>query len=285
MKFESYTSLKRAIVDALSDLTEFAPREAEIILRETTGLDRAALLFSEDPPSQETAGAVMEILAKRRARMPLQYALGKAYFRNLALRVTPAVLIPRPETELMVDWALAEIDRLHRERRRTIQVLDVGTGSGAIAAAIADESGVPVAIDAVDISADAISVAAFNLSAFPNVRVYQSDLFDSVEGPYDVICSNPPYIAESERGDLLPEVLCEPELALFAQNDGYAVYERIIKRIRPHIAPGGSFIFEIGARQYDKIGKMIEDELGRKDVEPIDDYAGRRRFICLKNLR
>lgn len=297
-----YSELERRIVSELSAFTDFAEREARLILEELTGLDRFGVMFDEVGADEETVHRVEEILTKRRQRIPLQYILGKAYFRNLELYVDERVLIPRPETEILVDFALEEIARIRQEKIRrypdapesyVVRVLDIGTGSGAIAAAIADETGEAVInagadavrIDAVDISADALECARRNLAPYSNVGVFESDLFSAVRGTYDVICSNPPYIGSDERADLAEEVLKEPHTALFAEECGLGVYRCILEGIEAHMNDCTSVILEIGAKQYEAVRNLFAEITGRTDVEPILDYSGRRRFICMKNSK
>ncbi|MDO4754095.1 MAG: peptide chain release factor N(5)-glutamine methyltransferase [Bacillota bacterium] len=284
----SLRKLRRYLADSLSKITEYAEREADIILLELTGLDRAAVMFDETVADDYIVKKASSILEKRLERIPLQYILGKAYFRRLELQVGEGVLIPRPETEILVDFVLDEVRRIKKIRgdRMPVRVLDIGTGSGAIAAAIADESDCSeVMIEAVDISEKALAVAEENLKKYRNVRLYQSDLFDQVQGCLDVICSNPPYIAERERDELMPEVLREPELALFAEEDGLRIYRRILMHLQDYMNEYTSVIFEIGATQYDEVEKLFFEILKRTDVEPVYDYSGRRRFICMKNLK
>lgn len=284
----SLKALRKSIIEKLSEITLYADREADILLGELTGLDKASVFLGEEAADGRLIARVADVLEKRRRRIPLQYILGKAYFRRLVLEVGEGVLIPRPETELLVDFVLDEVKRLRilRGADAEIRILDIGTGSGAIAASIADEiDDGKVRIEAIDISEDALAIASRNLERYHNVRVYRSDLFENVEGKFDIICSNPPYISEAERRQLSPEVLCEPGLALFAEEEGLAIYRRMLSSLGEYMEMHGSVVFEIGATQYEALEEMVFDMLGRTDVEPIYDYAGRRRFICMKNSK
>lgn len=284
----SLKELRRCVIERLSEITLYAEREADILLGELTGLDKLGILLGEEAADAQVLAGVADALEKRGKRIPLQYILGKAYFRRLVLEVGEGVLIPRPETEILVDFVLDEVGRLRALRGgdAVIRILDIGTGSGAIAASIADETaGEKVCIEAVDISEDALAIASRNLERYDNVRVYRSDLFENVQGTFDIICSNPPYVSESERSELAPEVLCEPERALFAEEDGLAIYRRILSSLNAYMEMHGSVVFEIGASQYAALKDMFFEVLGRTDVEPIYDYSGRRRFICMKNSK
>lgn len=280
--------LRSRVIECLSEITEYAEREADILLSELTGMDKLDIFFSDVAADGRLTAEVVSALEKRGKRIPLQYILGKAYFRRLVLDVGEGVLIPRPETEILVDFVLDEVGRMRRWLGEgvEIRILDIGTGSGAIAASLADELGDEnVVIEAVDVSEAALRIALGNLSAYPNVRVFLSDLFENVEGKFDIICSNPPYISEEERAGLMPEVLYEPEIALFADDGGLRVYRRILSSLTEYMKPHASVVFEIGATQYEDLKNMFCEVMGRTDVEPIYDYSGRRRLICMTNLK
>ncbi len=276
--------LKERIVQRLSGITDCADREAYMIIEHVLGIDKLAVITSEDEIAPRKAADADEIVARRLRREPLQYILERAYFRDLELFVSAGVLVPRRETELLVDWVVDEVNAMYQRLGRSVRVLDVGTGSGAISAAVASECMGKVGVVAVDISEEALRIAQRNLSEYENVELLQSDLFENVEGTFDIICSNPPYIGEDERCRLAPELAYEPELALFA-GDGLEVYRKLIPRIPEHISEGGSFILEIGAEQFDSVNDIVISALGRTDAQALLDYSDRRRFICLKNLK
>lgn len=283
-------ALRRRIVDVLSGITDFAEREADIILYETAHLTKGDVFLSDRTLEDSVVASVETVLEQRRTRMPLQYILKKAYFRNLELFVSEGVLIPRPETELLAERVLEDVARRKAahgvgQNAERVKILDIGTGSGAIAAALASEAGEDVFIHAVDISEAALKIAGENLNVFPNVKLYRSDLFGSVCDTFDIICSNPPYIAQNERAQLAPEVLKEPEIALFGGEDGLDCYRRMMNDVLSYANPGASLILEIGASQYDDVAALVKETLGRSDAEPGYDYAGRRRLICVKNLK
>ncbi|MCM0582572.1 peptide chain release factor N(5)-glutamine methyltransferase [Weissella diestrammenae] len=176
--------------------------------------------------------------------VPVQYALGHAPFYGREFNVDRRVLIPRPETEELVDWVLKD------QATTDLKVLDIGTGSGAIAVTLASERP-NWQVLASDISKDALAVAEMNAKQFSaSVTFLASDLFDQINGTFDVIVSNPPYISEQERAVMDESVLgFEPDLALFADDNGLAIYKRLLIELLAHLNPKGSAYFEIGYLQ------------------------------------
>ena len=214
-------------------------------------------------------------LARRLRREPLQYILGRASFRDLELEVTPAVLIPRPETELLVDWAL---ERLGAGGT----LLDLGTGSGAIALAVATEC--PAArVTAVDLSAAALEVARRNArrcGAGERVEFLLSDLFSALapERRFEVICANLPYVTEEEFPGLEPEVRDhEPRLALVAPDAGLALMARAAAELPHRLAAGGAAIFELSPPQAPVLAARLAAAGFLVGVRR--DLAGRDRFV------
>lgn len=273
--------LKTEVLRQLGAVTEYGDREAAIIFSEVCGLSTLDILCGAVVSNQQKM-QVEEVLRRRLAREPLQYILGYAYFRNRKIKVNASVLIPRPETELMVDWLKAEVRR-QLVRKRSLRALEIGVGSGAITASLLEElPGLPLQIDAVDISLEAIQVAKQNIEE-PRASVFYSDLFSCVKGDYDIIYSNPPYIPLSEREKMQPEVKeHEPALALFA-GDGYDIYKRILSQLKYRMRNDSAFIFEIGHNQFDGMKRLIAEYTGWTNAREELDYSGRRRFICLTN--
>ena len=217
--------------------------------------DRAwVLAHPETELSPEQMEHYDELLTRRARHEPMQYILGEQEFYGLRLRVTPAVLIPRPETEHLVE---AVLERVPRDQ--TLRIADVGTGSGAIAVALATH--LPLAqVDALDLSTEALAVAEGNARAHGlahRVRFLHSDLLASAGSePYDCIVSNPPYVSSGEV--LEPQVgLWEPPLALFAGPDGLAVYRRLLPQAAERLAPGGLLALEIGAGQQQSLEALF----------------------------
>lgn len=214
-----------------------------------------------------------ELLAQRIAGEPLQYVLGNQRFMEHEFFVDARVLIPRPETEVLCERALARIPQ-----GSAAQVLDVGTGSGALAVSIALAR--PAAIvTAVDISTDALAVAQENasrLGAF--VYVVHSDLFAALSDQrFDVIVSNPPYIARDALTGLQAEVQREPRLALDGGPDGLAVYRRLAREGAPHLRSGGRILVEVGIGQAQAVAALFAAQIGPTEIA--QDMQGTQRIV------
>ncbi|HUY19725.1 MAG TPA: peptide chain release factor N(5)-glutamine methyltransferase [Candidatus Binataceae bacterium] len=254
---------------------ETARLDAELLMAHACGATRAEVLAGRDAPSPQAAAQFEQFVARRAAREPLAYIVGRREFYALDLIVTPAVLIPRPETETVVDAALAFIADAPGAR-----VLDLGTGSGCIAIAIAANA--PRArIVATDVSAAALEVAranAMRLHLTARVDFVCGDLFEAVNGArFDLVVSNPPYVEDGAT--LAPEISdFEPPLALYAGPDGLAFYRRIAASIRDHLEPGGMLIVEVGATQADAVAALCR-EAGAINVEATRDLAGAQRIV------
>ena len=257
---------------ANASLGDYAHRDAELLLLHVLKLDRATLLaYPMRPLTEQQLALYEEAVARRLRHEPIQYITGQQEFFGLPLKVTPATLIPRPETEHLVE---AVLERLPSDR--SLRILDIGTGTGAIALALA--SHLPLAeITAVDISAAALQVARENtvnhhLEARVQLRI--SDLLDGLPqndriAAFDAIVSNPPYIPQGERAELHPQVRdFEPVQALFAGDSGLDIYRRLIPQAHPALKPGGLLALEIGHGQRDALAALLERW---KDVAFVDD--------------
>lgn len=213
---------------------------------------------------------------------PVQYVIGHEKFCGLDFIVNEDVLIPRPETELLVETARMTI--LASSKGQVARVLDLCTGSGCIAIALAGaltKDAIDCRIVASDISAKALDVARSNagrLAVSGNIEFVYSDLFDNIEGPFDLIISNPPYIAKFEFETLQKEVLKEPRIALDGGRDGLDFYRRIIKDAPSRLNPGGHILFEIGFGQASEIRNIIESG-GFKVAEIKKDFSDIDRVI------
>ena len=252
---------------------------AELLLAGTLGLKRLDLYLQHDRPLRPDEMAQFKPRLLRRAkREPLQYIDGTAAFRDLVLRVDARVLIPRPETERLVqavlDWA---------EGRDALSALDVGTGSGAIALALATEG--PFArVVAVDVSPDALEVARANArEAAPDAPVdfRLGSLYAAAAGErFDVVVSNPPYVGEDERAALDPEVRdWEPAAALFAGAGGLDVIRPLVEGAAAHLEPGGLLAMEIGAGQADAVTALVRATGAFAEPRVRADLAGRDRIV------
>lgn len=268
---------------------ENARLDAELLLASVLGVSRLDLYLQFDRPlSDSEVDRFRELVRRRLRREPLQYIVGEAYFRELVLRVDPRVLIPRPETELLVGevlaWARGRVEDGGSEAGPGLSVVDIGTGSGAIALSLALE-GPFRRVVATDLSADALEVAAENarLSGLAErVEFREGALWGALgEGErFDIVVSNPPYISEADRGELEPEVHdWEPGTALFAADAGLAVLASLVAGAPAHLRPGGLLALEIGADQGAAVMARIEETGAYGSARLVHDLAGRERMV------
>lgn len=209
-------------------------------------------------------------------QIPPQYITGKAYFGELELAVDDRVLIPRPETEELVDLILRE------NSGADLRVLDIGTGSGAIALSL-KKARPEWEVTASDISSDALSLARENAQANQlEVTFVQSDVFSAIEGEFDIIVSNPPYISYDDKDEVGGNVLAsEPHLALFADEDGYAIYRQIIEQASSYLTTKGKLYFEIGYKQGNGLTSLINKAFPEARVRVLKDMFGKDRMVVL----
>lgn len=252
---------------------------AEVLLAHTLQKDRMYLYVHFDQPLYEDERAGFRALITQRAQgMPTQYLAGMQEFWSLAFKVTPDVLIPRPETEHLVEAAM----NLAKEFP-TPTIVDIGTGSGIIAVSLKKE--LPqAAVHAVDLSERALAIAQYNAAALldgdNSIICHHGDLFTPLYGHrFDLIVSNPPYIATADYAGLAREVKDhEPKLALHAGEKGLDVYERLIADAKSYLNPGGYVLVEIGYGQKEDVVKIFEEN-GYGIHEVIPDYAGIERVV------
>jgi release factor glutamine methyltransferase len=252
-------------------------RDVETLLLHLLQRDRAWLFTHTDEPlSAGLQTALTALVTRRGAHEPLQYLTGVQEFYGLSLCVTPATLIPRPETEHLVEAVLEWAQR----QPSMIKIVDVGTGTGAIALALAAH--LPQAgIAACDHSLAALDIArenATNLTLGGRIAFSCSDLLAAYAGDtFDVIVSNPPYVPVGDAPGMQPEVRdFEPHSALFAGDDGLEVYRRLIPQAHAALRPGGLLAMEFGFGQRDALAALLRNW---NDVRFIDDYAGIPRII------
>ncbi len=262
--------------------------EAEILFTEILDCERAAL-YLDKGKKLDKAGAlrVSSALKRRIAGEPLAYILGEVEFMGFKFKVTKDVLIPRPDTEILVETAVKIAkDNFSPHNNSPVEILDIGTGCGCIAISLAKS--LPLAaVDATDKSPEALRVAKEN-AALNNVRVSfsQSDLFPDSELPitsYDIIVTNPPYIPTQEISKLQPEVQNEPCLALDGGVDGLDFYRRIARESGGYLLPQGFLIMEIGFGQKEAVKNIFEETTGYKIIEVVKDYSGIDRVIVARN--
>ncbi|MDD5245989.1 MAG: peptide chain release factor N(5)-glutamine methyltransferase [Candidatus Omnitrophica bacterium] len=259
--------------------------EAELLFSETLKCDRVFLYQNRSLRLNKQQSLKIGGALRRRMRAePIQYILGSAHFMGLEFKVTPEVLIPRPETEILVETAIKLISSGVLRPSSFVDILDLGTGSGCIAVSLAKM--LPQArVSASDISQEALKVARINACLHKvdsRINFILSDLFshDAIRTTqYDLIVSNPPYIPAGEVDRLQPEIAYEPRLALEAGKDGLDFYRRIIPRATGQLKQGGALVLEIGFEQKQAIVGMIEESRGLSLKEVIRDYQGIERIV------
>jgi release factor glutamine methyltransferase len=250
-----------------------SPRlDAEILLCKVLDRSRTALIVRSDEPIPDHSREAYEQLIARRVRgAPISYLTGSREFWSLDLTVTPDVLVPRPETELVVELALTLLPK-----DRTRSVLDLGTGSGAIALAIASERPLACATG-VDVSAPALKVAMYNSRKLelPRIQWRLGSWFDAVPGErFDLIVANPPYVAADDPA--LAALSAEPLLALSSGPTGLEALAAIIDRAAPHLNPRGWLLLEHGNTQADQVAGMLQRR-GFGGIRSHPDYSGNPR--------
>lgn len=264
---------------------ENARLEAELLLAWVLGVGRLQLYLQHDRPVSEAELERFRAAVRRRLRRePVQYIIGTAHFRQLELRVDRRVLIPRPETEELVGAVLEWARRCGGAGERRLLALDIGTGSGAIALSLARE-GPFRRVVATDVSPAALELARENAGALglgEVVELRAGSLWDAVPPGerFDVIVSNPPYVAESDRATLAPEVVeWEPAGALFGGPGGYEVIEPLVRGAPSHLAPGGLLALEVGAGQATRVVERIDETGAYEGARVMRDLAGRERIV------
>ena len=226
--------------------------------------------------TEEDKHFVKEIYTKLVAHIPAQYIIGHAEFFGMQLKVDERVLIPRLETEELVELILAENPDGH------LKVLDIGTGSGAIALALAKDRA-DWTITAADISQDALELASENADRLDlEISFIKSDCFSEICSKYDIIVSNPPYISRADEEEVGLNVLhSEPHLALFADEEGLAIYRRIAEESKDYLNDGGKIYLEIGYKQGQSVPALFMENLPEKRVRTLKDQFGQDRMVVI----
>ena len=273
---ERATVLEAAGVDS-------AAAEIEWILCHVLEVDRLNLyLHGVELLNHERIEQIDRIVERRATRYPLQYILEESWFYGRKFFVSPAVMAPTPETELLCEQA---IKFLRTRETCCPRALDVGVGSGVIAVTVALE--VPTShVIALDISPEALAVARRNGSQLCRgfrIEFRQSNLFAAVRDSerFDVIVSNPPYIAEPDYPTLMPEVLADPKIAMTAGEEGLDIIKVLVAKAPDHLAPGGRLMFEIGYGQAEKVAKLTEQDERYDSISILRDLNNIDRIVIL----
>ncbi|MDP8210934.1 MAG: peptide chain release factor N(5)-glutamine methyltransferase [Candidatus Stygibacter australis] len=250
--------------------------EAELIINHFFNISRSQIYLKPDlPVSPEILTEISNLLAKRCQHDPLQYLLGEVEFYNSILKVTPDVLIPRPETELLVDIILQE------NPDKGIRMCDLGTGSGAIAIAL-KKARPDWQVTATDISPVALKLARQNAqNNHCQIDFLLSDIFSDIDTKFDLIVSNPPYISESDYLLLESEIFYEPKTALIASEDGLYFYHKIIQSASKYMHLPATLYLEIGAEQSSRITKLAV-QAGASKIITKQDYNNFDRIMIIK---
>ncbi len=257
--------------------------DAEVLLAHVLNCRRLSLYVnSAEELSPEKIGRYEALIEKRAEHLPVAYLTGVKEFMGMKFAVTPEILIPRPETEIL---AQGVIERLLLEFGETLTLADIGTGSGAVAISILKfiEN---MTAEAVDISGEAIAIAKFNakkLGVTDRINFTVGDLFAPLEGmTFNVIVSNPPYIPTGDLANLQEEVKNEPQIALNGGEDGLDFYRRIITDAPDFLKPGGFLAVEVGINQADEVKKLIEEDGRLGEVEFWKDLANINRVVAAR---
>jgi release factor glutamine methyltransferase len=260
-----------------------ASAEIEIILCSLLKCDRLRLYLDSDKLiTEDIVRRLDEIVARRATRYPLQYILEEAWFYGRCFFVSPAVMVPTPETELLCETALRFVRKQNLARPR---ILDLGTGSGVISVTLANELD-DGTIVAVDISTDALDVARRNAHALGHeerIEFRPSDFFAALDPAerFDLILSNPPYISDNEYRDLPPEVLADPKISLTSGDEGLDAVQVILQQAPDYLAEGGRIMFEIGYNQADRVAELTSSDERYRSLVTLKDLADIDRVIML----
>ncbi|MBT3228689.1 MAG: peptide chain release factor N(5)-glutamine methyltransferase [Candidatus Marinimicrobia bacterium] len=279
------------VVDIIKTSTDFLEKkgvpdarlDAEILLGNVLKKNRLELyLFFDRPMGKDEMDLYREHIRRRGTREPLQHIVGETGFMNLVLKTTSAALIPRQETEILIEKTL------ELNIKPGARILDIGTGSGCIAIALA-QSLKEAKLLGIDVSKEALALAKENATLSETQVVFQEiDILTSLpntEERFDIVVSNPPYIAPDEKDQLQAEVLqFDPEVALFDESDGLSFYRRFAEILPDLLIPGGHFLFEFGGSPQEKPVLNIFMEKGFHDLEIIQDYNGDPRIISGKYI-
>ena len=259
---------------------------AELLIAHVLECSRLDLYLKYDKPlAEKKLSNIKKLIKSRASHYPIQYLLGSTEFYGISFFVEEGVLIPRPETEILVD---AVISYIKESSQNTWSLMDIGTGSGNIPVSISNsfkDSEKDIHILATDISEIALQLAKKNIDvlSIENISLLHSDIFDKITGTFDCIISNPPYISEKEFKELPKEIKDhEPREALFAKEDGLEFYDKILQNAGKYLKKDGRIFFEIGAYQKKGLSKLAE-QYNCKIIDTEKDYNDFDRVLILKN--
>jgi release factor glutamine methyltransferase len=255
--------------------------DAELLVGHALGQSRTQLLANlRDPVPPESLDAIERFIERRANGEPVAYILGRKEFLGRDFIVTPAVLTPRPETEMLVEWAVKWL-----AQRTDARVVDVGTGSGAIAIGVALGTPETVSISAVDVSDAALAVARENAERLCTGRIQfrRGDLLTGFDEPVDLILANLPYL-RPDQIDGNFDLVAEPRIALDGGRAGLALIKRLMKQLPGHLAEGGAVALEIDPSQAEPVGLGLSDTLPGAYVRVHADLAGLDRFVSAVRL-
>ena len=271
------------LAQLFSDFEEELIRQGEeaeslsFVYRSLKNLSFTDFVFAlQKEVTEEEEVFVKEIFQQLVAHKPAQYIIGQVDFYGMQLKVDERALIPRPETEELVELILAE------NHEENLSVLDIGTGSGAIALALA-KNRPDWSVTAADISQNALDVANENAKN-QNLQIFlkKSDCFTEISEKYDIIVSNPPYISREDESEVDLNVLhSEPHLALFADEDGLAIYRRIAEDAKDYLKDGGKIYLEIGYKQGQSVPELFRKHLPEQRVRTLKDQFGQDRMVVI----
>ena len=271
------------LAQLFSDFEEELIRQGEeaeslsFVYRSLKNLSFTDFVFAlQQEVTEEEEVFVKGIFQQLAAHKPAQYIIGQADFYGMQLKVDERVLIPRPETEELVELILAE------NPETNFSVLDIGTGSGAIALALAKNRSA-WSVTAADISQEALNLASENAKNQKlNIFFKKSDCFAEISEKYDIIVSNPPYISREDESEVGLNVFhSEPHLALFADEDGLAIYRRIAEDAKDYLKDGGKIYLEIGYKQGQSVPELFRKYLPEKRVRTLKDQFGQDRMVVV----
>ncbi len=280
---EFHRFLREAVERLKNAGIEAASAEVEIILENILNVERIDLyLYGEKFLDENGIKRFNQVIERRITHYPLQYILGEMYFYGRKFQVSPAVMVPTPETELLCDLA---IGYLKNERIVSPEILDIGVGSGVISVTMACEIRT-AKVTALDISSEAIKIASENArlhGVAGRIEFIQSDGFSNLTRgrKFDIVLSNPPYISDDEYKSLPPEVLADPKVALVSGQEGLDFIKILIAEAPDYLKPKGRLMFEIGYNQAERVAEISEKDARYRSISIMRDLNDVDRVVIL----